>query len=383
MLVVNLNIHSQITSLDFPKEIKSDGDEGKPTMRLEGDSLFVCCTDGIYCKNLANDSEWEPYAFQGYPIEAFVRHEGVMIAAAFNMVRENEAIVLRSADNGNTVENITPESMHFKGGVNSAYYVVTNPENPMSLVFATTWGAYLTNDFGNSWEKKERMEVLRSGGMVLNPSDTTEIVSFGEFYNFGGCVIKYSHYIEDGFYFVPGGDNQVVDYFIHPQSPNLRLLTAHNTIGRSTDGGCTWALTPMENCLIEKFLIDQEKGTIYGIGKKWQYVPGHPGMKAEYVIYLSNDEGENWILMYEDDKLMVPGSFRDVYDAVIYNNHILILSFHGVYDVIISDPTIEGISEMAAEHNPYTVIHDMQGRALNEKPAKGVYIQDGKKWMIR
>ena len=382
ILGICLNGYSQMVSMNFPKDIISSGDPGKPTLKLEGDSLFVCCTDGIYCKDLATDSGWEPYAFQGYPLEAFVRHEGVMIAAAFNQESENEAIVLRCADKGNTVENITPESMHVEGGVNSAYYVVNNLDNPMSLVFATTWGAYTTNDFGNNWEKKEKMEVLRFGGMVRNPSDTTEIVSFGEFYNQAGCAIKYSHFIEDSFYYVPGGDNQVFDYFIHPINPRLRLLTASFTLGRSTDGGYTWTHTPMEDCLIGKFLIDQEKGTIYAIGVKWQYDPDYPGMTAgKYIIYLSNDEGENWTLMYEDDKLMEPKSVRDVYDAVLYSNRILILSNYGVFDVTISDPT--NITETATEHCPTTGIHDLQGRRLHNAPAKGVYIQNGKKRVVR
>ena len=70
-----------------------------------------------------------------------------------------------------------------------------------------------------------------------------------------------------------------------------------------------------------------------------------------------------------------------IYDAVLYSNRILILSNYGVFDVTISAPT--NITETATEHCPATGIHDLQGRALNEQPAKGVYIQDGKKRVVR
>ncbi len=70
LMLYCLQSYSQITSMGFPKEIKVIGDDGKPSMKLEGDSLFVCCTDGIYSKNIIADSEWEPYAFQGYPWES-------------------------------------------------------------------------------------------------------------------------------------------------------------------------------------------------------------------------------------------------------------------------------------------------------------------------
>ena len=63
ILGICLNGYSQMVSMNFPKAIISSGDPGKPTLKLKGDSLFVCCTDGIYCKDLAADSEWEPYAF--------------------------------------------------------------------------------------------------------------------------------------------------------------------------------------------------------------------------------------------------------------------------------------------------------------------------------
>ena len=377
--------HSQITSMGFPKEIKSRGDDGKPSMKLEGDSLFVCCTDGIYCKNIIADSEWEPYAFQGYPLEAFVRHDGVMIAAAFNQDKENETIVLRCSGKGNTVENITPESMHFKGTVNSSYYLMPNPDNPKSFAVATACGIYYTYDFGNNWERKERMASLWHGGLICNPSDTTEVVSFGEYITQEGWAIKYKHYDNEDIYVLPGGDNQLFDYAIHPQKPSLRFLAACNTIGRSTDGGDTWVLTHVEDCLIGKILIDQEKGKIYAIGMKWLNAPDYPAKTAcKFIVFLSDDEGESWSPMYEDDRLLEPKSTSDVFDAILFKNHILILSYYGVYDMTVeSDLSIKDLSRKAIENPISSTICDLQGRRLNDRPAKGIYIQNGRKYVVR
>ncbi|MBQ2001680.1 MAG: hypothetical protein II240_00070, partial [Bacteroidaceae bacterium] len=51
-------------------------------------------------------------------------------------------------------------------------------------------------------------------------------------------------------------------------------------------------------------------------------------------------------------------------------------------DVVTIDPTgIEGVSEEITDRRTDNAIYDLMGRRLNGVPAKGIYIQNGKKYV--
>ena len=52
-----------------------------PRMHVEGDSLFVCTNQGLYCKDLSDDaSQWQLAGFEGIPLQDYVRNGNDMLA---------------------------------------------------------------------------------------------------------------------------------------------------------------------------------------------------------------------------------------------------------------------------------------------------------------
>jgi hypothetical protein len=48
-----------------------------------------------------------------------------------------------------------------------------------------------------------------------------------------------------------------------------------------------------------------------------------------------------------------------------------------------SRPAVTAIKDIESVHPVKNTLYDLQGRRLSTKPSKGVYIENGKKWVVK
>lgn len=370
----------QHISLEFPKEMIQKNDYGCPSLQIKDDTLFVCCADGIYCKDLASDSDWEPYAFQGYSLQSFARHEDALIAVGLEEDKGSEVFILKTDGDRMHTENITPSSMHNAGGYNTPLRFTPNPANPMSLALITKNGLYSTCDFGESWDNMKKISSFYGGGIVYNPSDTTELLSYGENISREGVVMRYVNFSYRDMRVVLEGRDAMSDFVIIPHNTNLRLFSSDEIICRSDDGGKTWEYTPLKNNMIRKLLFDADDNVMYAVGYFGRCIIEGDEENYYYfnVIYESRDDGSSWLPIFDGGRCEEQPF---IYDAVLDHGSIYQFSSHGVFKVIVNKEKASVRNMTTENHGSSDVIYDLMGRRLIPPPSHGIYIRGGRKYV--
>ena len=368
-----------------------------PSCNVYDDTLFVAMKNGIvYYPLKENNAEWKTYAFSDMRIQSFVK-SGAKLLAIYRSEAGYE--LLRSSDYGKTFIDITPED---GARTNYLYYSIYQmPDNPdhVFLVYPPNdVNAFQNNrmkesyDLGKNWTAVENA-ATQDGFFAIDPYNSEHIIVYG--------LIPYINGIQP--YILETTDNfntltQVP--FERPATPfwfyslsfcstntQKLLSTSNKGLFKSTDGGCTWQKNPG----LSDF--DWSSGRsilLYEPNHSQQVFVGrndnsHSG-DYSWDIHFSKDSGETWQLLYASE------STTDVLilGMVLYDDHLIVVgsdlnvnSILGVYRIPINQ-NLSSVSAIKQENDvKNTARYNLQGQRLNTVPQKGIYIQNGKKVVMK
>lgn len=362
MLYISINqfCFGQFQSMGFvqrcinPREDVTSEHVYRPRLKVLNDTLYVCTNNGIYIKNLVEDSEWELYAFENIPITEFVKNGNKLLAISTGTSDRTDSLLLLSNDNGQTFINFT--SPHFlQYGSNYLHRIVQNPENNNSiLVLHSAYGVSKSDDFGLSWTNLNQNNFgAQNWYLSFYPFDTTTIYYAGETMYFAGIIVKSSNSGDTwSNYIHPGGDNCVHSIAFHPTNPDILVYSGEGTIAKSTDKGETWDVIDViglynTGMYFYKILFDEENPAIlYSSGRNGKYVS-----QDSIWIYRSTDMGSSWELAYKEK---MNEDCKGVYDMVKYKDVLILYTWNsGLFKLHLENT---GVPNARIENQPLLTI---------------------------
>ena len=347
-----------------------------PRMHVEGDSLFVCTNQGLYCKDLSDDaSQWQLAGFEGIPLQDYVRNGNDMLALRHNV---DSCFLLLSHDGGQTYQDITSTELIVNNPrvKNVLIRLVQHPEDPNTLlVLSKIWGMYRLTDFGRTWSKECGDTLALGTSIGFHPARPDIIYNSGSDDIEEPCInITYDGGQTWNIIFpFWNGDNAVFHIAFNPSNPDRWIIGGLGIVGTSDDNGHNWELQELDRQRTAAWNLtafDNENSNIV-------YMAG--SLSSEVKVMCSTDGGRSWLApQTEPDQLYVN-------DMQQYGDKLLIYTGADVYEV--SKSELLATSSIPAQHisssaDESSEVYDLQGRRTTHT-GSGIYIKNGRKVMVQ
>lgn len=366
-----------------------------PSCNVYDDTLFVAMKNGIvYYPLKENNAEWKTYAFSDMRIQSFVK-SGAKLLAIYRSEAGYE--LLRSSDYGKTFIDITPED---GARTNYLYYSIYQmPDNPdhVFLVYPPNdVNAFQNNrmkesyDLGKNWTAVENA-ATQDGFFAIDPYNSEHIIVYGLTPYING-IIPYILETTDNFNTltqVPFERPEHIFSFYSlcfcPTDTQKLLAASNKGLFKSTDGGCTWQknsdLSDLNWSSRSMLLYEPNHSQLVFVGRNDS---SHLG-DYSWDIHYSKDSGETWQLLYASE------STTDVLilGMVLYDEHLIVvgsdLNYNTIFDVyrIPINQAPSSVSTIKQENDSNGISYNLQGQRLSTVPQKGIYIQNGKKIVVK
>lgn len=306
-----------------------------PKLRLTDDYLYATTAYGLYRKNIAtDDTQWEPYAFDGEPVHDFVKKGTEILAITAN--RDNKAI-LRSTDDGRTFSNATPDAF-MSGADEDGIVVFTLSQNPLDpnslLMLAHTpnpkmYGLLKSTDFGKSWRVLRPFTFgYQNWVSIFDPHDPTNIYCAGEESVFDSAIYFSNNDGQDWDLIESVNNNCVHHIAFHPANPNIMIYSGEFIVKKSTDKGRTWEMVLNEDLYFFKTIYDDTNPDI-------MYTSGlyrAPDTSHELTIYRSTNGGDDWSVFFQTN---LPGE-GGIIDMELRDDDLFLYTYtDGIYKLSI------------------------------------------------
>ena len=359
----------------------------QPQMYVEGDFIYVCTKQGLYSKDLSNNgSEWQLVGFEGIPILDYVRRGDDIYALCFN---DKNDVFLLSHDGGKTFEDVTPDDLRYfidKYG-HVFWYFSRHPNDPNTFLLSSfqAAGILLTTDFGQTWQKISPYTPDYTGFHTLKP----EII-----YECGGRTRDWDSDLHISYDFGQTWQNkstclpntQIFRMAFHPTDPDRWIAGGGRSVHTTNDNGQTWNT--------QYFSDDYERQAIWHYAEYDNenadiiYMAGSR-LRGRMNLMCSTDGGSTWNTPYLE--LTNTSNIEYVFDMKQYCDKLLIYSQSDVYMVSKADLIEQTTSIKEVKSEKYNdAIYDLSGRKVNchlspvnSQLKKGVYIQNGKKIIVK
>lgn len=388
------------TALPFKVAFK-DNSSFQSRMMVEDGILYIPTSNGIYGYDLnSKEKNWFSQGFEGENILECIHCGEEWLAITRN---QNMRLLLRSADNGKTVEDYTPYTFFDDNKYRTVSRLCQDPANPQVIYLISVYAGILkSTDFGKSWSVLTE-EVNSNNtycGFEIHPLDTDLIMQHAES-GYMAPSIQISHnggtdWIRSNEYPAPEiklpdevdyTEDCIHDIAFHPTDINTWVFGGEGVLAKTTDGGKTWA----------------HKGNSWG----YHYSTMYDNMNPD-ILYSpgTNDRGDTrrgWIFMISTDG---GETWRNAYHYEIDNpvfcdmkqteNYLIILGTENLYFVkkndllALSSAGLEGVSTtygLPSDDDIYsiqgTVVKcDAGENDLSNLPA-GIYIYRNKKVAVK
>ncbi len=353
------------------------GNYSQPRMHVEGNILYVCTSQGLYSKDISgDDSEWQLTGFEGIPLQDYVRRGSDMLALRYN---NGGNFLLLSHDGGKTYEDVTPEIL-----CQEKYEVLPSlaqhPSDPNTLLVSSIyWGIFRSTDFGQTWENLIEYIYGNAAASFIgfHPAQPSIIFNSGEGDIFDAHInISYDggqtwNVVSPPF----PGDNCVHRIAFHPTNPDRWIVGGEGVVYTSNDNGHTWNT--------QDYWGDTQRSAYWYFteydneNSDVVYMAGNG--PSEIMIMCSADGGESW-----PDTQTEPNKkeIECVNDILQYGDKLLIYTESDVYEILKSELLAQALpvrNMTSATSEESSESYDLSGRCLSTPPAKGVYIEKGRK----
>ncbi len=307
-----------------------------PMMQIQDNYIYVSTTNGIYRKyiNTENNTTWEIYAFEGVPVNVFVKHnESILASTAYY----DHSLLLLSTDDGSSYADITPSIFYVQDYEyhTQMFRIAQNPENPESLIGLNyPLSLVKSNDFGRSWSSMDKLICGYQNWFVgFHPLDTMTIYHTGESKTYEAELYASYDSGESWSQNDMVGNNCIHHIAFHPTNPDVMLYGGEGIIKKSTDKGKTWRNVGSCDIYIRKVLYDNNNPDILYATGGYTF---NPDDSEKIKIFRSTDGGENWHTFYNEYMEDSDG----ILDMEMYNDNLYLFTMtNGIYSLDINELT--------------------------------------------
>ena len=371
MCLSRQSMMAQLTSLGWIEDSISAYHDYK--IEYSNNKIYAAASRGLYQRELELSDEWVKLAFTDSAIVDFEVHGDTIVAIS-------DSLLFISVDGGKTansifIDKIDPyrKNTHI---IKTLRGVAVHPSNANKIHVTLKKGFAYTDDGGITWSRGDSLIWLDD--MVYNPLDDKNLIAY---HNNDVNIITYVS--------VDGGCNweqtkgyddylrKIYSVVFHPIDKNKVILCGGGIYAISKDQGHSWMISgdPDIGTLPELYLYDivydlSNPDILYGASEMYYY-------QCQISIHRSMDGGFTWEVFYVIENESPMG----VYDMCIVDSKLVIYTFHDREVYLLDVDEVASISPVTSEA-ALTPYYDLQGRPV-AAPARGIYIKDGKKVVIR
>lgn len=369
-------------------------------MTLDGESLYVPTTNGIWSINVNSpENGWTSCGFEGENILECIHNGDEWLAISRN---QNMRLLLRSADNGKTVEDYTPYNLFYDNEYRTVQRLYQDPINPNTIYLLSGYAGILkSTDFGKSWGliAVECNSNNTYCGFEIHPHNTDILLNHAEnnaleptiiiSYNGGKDWISSNGWPEKEILLptLPDyAEDCIHDVAFHPTDINIWVFGGEGVIAKSTDQGRTWAHKADSWGYQYCTQFDTENSeTIYSVGVNDEPIGG-------FLFMLSDNCGETWdkVFHYQPDN----SDWYGYTDMKQTKEHLILLGGDNLFVVSKRDlRNSSGIQEIETNETANEIgnLYSIDGRLLNvgisrqdiPNLPKGIYIHNGTKIVVK
>lgn len=294
----------EIESIPLPYSIGQGVNYTQSKMIMEDETIYVPTSDGIYSLDLkAIGKGWTSVGLEGEDLIECVHRGEEWLAITRN---QNMRLLLRSTDNGKTVEDFTPYSLFPENKYRTVVRFCQDPVNPEIVYLLSGYvGILKSDDFGKTWSLLSEIVNCNPSycGFEIHPLDTDILLQHGEMGSMRPAIMI-SHnggvdWINSWGYPLSDivlptapdyAEDCIHDMAFHPTDINTWVFGGEGVIAKTTDGGRTWFHKAESWGYQYSTLYDNHNpDVLYSLGTN-NIEDGRKG----WIFLVSTDGGETW-----------------------------------------------------------------------------------------
>lgn len=389
----------EIQSIPLPYSLNPEINHTHSRMIMEGGTIYVPTSDGLHSLDLTESEKgWTSCGFEGENLIECVHNGEEWLAITRN---RNMRLLLRSTDNGKTVEDFTPYGLFPDEKYRTVSRLCQDPVRPKTIYLISDYVGILKSwDFGKTWSLLTDYANSNGSycGFEIHPLNNDIVMQHAE----NGALapaIMISHnggldWINSWGYpksdivlpYEPDyAEDCIHDVAFHPTDIDTWVFGGEGVIAKTVDGGRTWVHKGESWGYQYSTLFDyQNPNVIYSLG-----VNDIDNNRTGWVFMVSSDGGENWKNAYH--YVMDSPWYHDMKQT---DEDLIILGIENLYFVKKKElQTPSGLQDVntTGSVREDTDIYSIEGVIVKRngteydlmRMPKGVYIYNGCKVLVK
>lgn len=378
---------------NFPTDVLGERD-GKHRLEIIDNELYAATEKGIF-KYSESTNSWSIWALENVNVMDFkVNGDEVVAIIAPQDQKGFRAVqlarLIRFNRNQSEWEDIMDADMGYYYHDQLLTYVMRlaqHPSKPQTLMVAAHPGIWISEDFGSTWDLKFDWLYGYNENQFLgwHPVSSDVLFYTSESPLFAAQILRSGNGGQDWDIINPdaSGDNSCHCLAFDPKNTNHILYSGEGCIFESDDCGVTW------HCVYRQDEYNQETAIGYTYNIMYDntndnvlYAVGCDTRVLCIYVFKSSDNGKTWERIAKSD------SFADnwykywISESVFLNGKIYAFTNSGV--LAFTPNTYSGITQVNNDDSKnISDIYDLFGRKVSVLQPGRIYIQSGKKILIK
>lgn len=376
---------------NFPVGISGERD-GVHRMEVINDELYAATEKGIY-KYSESANSWNIWALEYVNVMDFKVNGDEVVAIIVPQDQKGFRAVqlarlIRFNRNQSEWEDIMDADMGYYYHEQFLTYVMRlaqHPSKPETLMVAAHPGIWISEDFGSTWNFKLDGLYSYNENQFLGWHPTNNNVAFytSESDTFSAQILRTENGGNDWDIINPdsNGDNSCHNLAFDPDNADNILYSGEGCIFESNDYGKTWQCVYRQDDLRD----ETEIGYAYNVmfdpeNTNIVYCVGACSIHQDIHIFKSANKGKTWARIARSDLFDTHEYWP--YESVLFNGRIYLYTQKGVFTYNIDNNS--GIENIKADNNDGAeILYDLMGRRVDTPNHGTIYIQSGKKILIK
>lgn len=387
----NASVLGIFEDTNFPVGISGERD-GVHRMEVINGELYAATEKGIY-KYSESVNSWSIWALSDVNVMDFKVNGDEVVAIivpqdqkGFRSVQL--ARIIRFNRNQSEWEDIMDADMGYFYHDQFLTYVMRlaqHPSKPQTLMVAAYPGIWISEDFGTTWNLKVDYLYGYNENQFLGWHPTKGDIMFytSESQIFAAQILRSENGGDNWDIINPDqtGDNSCHNLAFDPDNADHILYSGECCIFESNDCGKTWQCVYRQEDLKD----ETEIGYAYNVmfdpeNTNIVYCVGACQVHQDIHIFKSSNKGKTWTRVARSD--IFDNHEYWPYESVLFNGKIYLYTQKGVLTYSLDN--ISGIENIKTDNNEGAeMLYDLWGRRVDTPQPGTIYIQSGKKILIK